>query len=73
MLFRSRVRLGIGHPRTLQLKIAPVDFVLQPFSNAELREWDPVLDDVAAATELILAGKMVQAQNKFHKAAAPKG
>lgn len=62
-----RIRVGIGHPTSLNLRIAPVDYVLQPFSDDELSRLDPVLDKVAEAIEMIIAGDVLKAMNEFNK------
>jgi PTH1 family peptidyl-tRNA hydrolase len=67
-----RVRIGIGHPSKLQLRIATVDWVLQHYSQNELNQLDPVLDDVADAVELIVKGQITQAMNKFNRREPPK-
>lgn len=70
-----RVRVGIGHPRRAggdnpEAQTRPTqgvaDYVLDPFEGEELQALDEVLDDVAAAVELILDGQMQQAMSKFH-------
>lgn len=61
-----RVRLGIGHPRALNLKHDVADYVLGQIPNTQ---WD-ALEDLFRATkqaiEMILNGKMKEAQNQFH-------
>jgi peptidyl-tRNA hydrolase, PTH1 family len=61
-----RIRLGIGHPNQLGLRISPEDYVLQPFSDEELKNVDTVADEVADAVELILSGQAHTAMNKYH-------
>jgi PTH1 family peptidyl-tRNA hydrolase len=67
-----RVRIGIGHPSKLQLRIQTVDWVLQSFSQSELNELDPLLDDAASAVELIIKGQMTQAMNRFNRREPPQ-
>jgi PTH1 family peptidyl-tRNA hydrolase len=67
-----RVRIGIGHPSKLQLRIQTVDWVLQSFSQPELKELDPLLDDAAGAIELIVKGQMTQAMNRYNRREPPK-
>jgi PTH1 family peptidyl-tRNA hydrolase len=67
-----RIRVGIGHPSKLQLRIAPVDWVLQHYSQSELNQLDPLLDDIAAAVELIIRGQVTQAMNRYNRREAPK-
>lgn len=62
-----RVRIGIGHPRALNLRIQPVDYVLQPFSDQELKGLDPLLDEVAGAVEQMIAGDMLGAMNRYNR------
>jgi peptidyl-tRNA hydrolase, PTH1 family len=63
-----RIRIGIGHPRALNLKIQPVDYVLQQFSDQELEWLDPLLDRVAEATERVLSGDVKGAMTEFNRA-----
>ena len=62
-----RVRLGIGHPTALSLRIAPVDYVLQNFTDDELVRLDPLLNQVGQAIELIIGGQMKKAMNEFNR------
>jgi PTH1 family peptidyl-tRNA hydrolase len=62
-----RVRVGIGHPRALNLPIQPVDYVLQQFSDGELDGLDPLMDKAAEAIEMILAGDVLKAMTKFNQ------
>lgn len=67
-----RVRVGIGHPSRLEGKpelarMSPADFVLQIFSDQELQELDPLLDDLVDATESILRGQIREAMTKHHR------
>ena len=62
-----RVRLGIGHPTALSLRIAPVDYVLQNFTDSELIGLDPLLNQVGQAIELIIGGQMKKAMNEFNR------
>jgi len=41
-----RIRIGIGHPRTLGLPISPADWVLGKFTDAELDLLRPVIHDI---------------------------
>jgi PTH1 family peptidyl-tRNA hydrolase len=63
-----RVRIGVGHPRALGLPLDPADYVLQPFSDSELQKLDPLLDEIAEAVELLLAGEATRAMNRFNRA-----
>jgi PTH1 family peptidyl-tRNA hydrolase len=62
-----RVRIGIGHPSRLDLRIQTADWVLQNYSQSELNDLDPLLDDVTTAVELIVKGHMTQAMNRFNR------
>ena len=70
-----RIRIGVGHPRNLvgedssSSKTARnvVDYVLQNFTDEELRQLDPLLDDVARATEMLFKGDSTAAQNRFNR------
>jgi PTH1 family peptidyl-tRNA hydrolase len=71
-----RVRLGIGHPArpvqgadcklTRNGRISPADYVLQCIDDEEIKNLDPLFDDMAAAIELILQGQIQTAMNKYH-------
>ena len=63
-----RVRVGIGHPRALNLPIQPVDYVLQQFSDSELEALDPLMDRAAEAIEMIIAGDVLRAMTRFNQA-----
>lgn len=60
-----RVRIGVGKPEG-QNGPAVHDYVLQPFTNHELKLLDQVLDDVSEAVELILKGRVEEAMNRYH-------
>lgn len=62
-----RIRVGIGHPASLGLKIAPVDYVLQPYSDPELTQLDGVLDRIAEAARRMIDGDVRGAMNEFNK------
>jgi PTH1 family peptidyl-tRNA hydrolase len=70
-----RVRIGVGHPRSLTPEQASasktarnvVDYVLQNFNDDELRQLDQVLDNVAQAVEMMIQGEATQAQNRFNR------
>ena len=62
-----RVRIGIGHPRELGLRVPPVDYVLQQFSDGELKTLDETLDTAAQAVEVLIKGDAKAAQNKFNR------
>jgi PTH1 family peptidyl-tRNA hydrolase len=65
-----RIRIGIGHPSKTSAPGAAravVDYVLQPFSDAELDNLDPLLDNVAEAVEKILRGDVRGAMTEFNR------
>jgi PTH1 family peptidyl-tRNA hydrolase len=69
-----RVRVGIGHPSrgvhvSAQSNYARtvVDYVLQNFTDQELQELDPLLDDVRKAVELIIQDQATRAMNLYNR------
>jgi PTH1 family peptidyl-tRNA hydrolase len=62
-----RIRIGIGHPRSLNLKMEPVDYVLGQFSDEELSGLDPLFDRVGKAVEMIIAGDVKHAMTEFNR------
>lgn len=61
-----RLRVGIGHPRSLQLNQGVADFVLHRPRQDEQIEIDRAIDRVAAETRLLIAGDMAEAQRLLH-------
>jgi peptidyl-tRNA hydrolase, PTH1 family len=61
-----RVRIGIGHPRALNLQLQPVDYVLQQFSDGELENLDGLFGNVEKAVKRILDGDVRGAMNEFN-------
>lgn len=61
-----RLRLGIGHPRTLGLSQQVVDFVLHQPRKEELPEIERVLDRCLLAWPKIAAGDFAGAQQQLH-------
>lgn len=61
-----RVRVGIGHPSKVGSRLAVVDYVLEQFSDQELKELDNLLEDVADAVELMIGGEVAKAMNRFN-------
>lgn len=59
-----RIRIGIGRPIGRQ---PPADFVLRDFSAAERVQLPGILDEGAAAVELIVAHGVERAQNEIHR------
>lgn len=63
-----RLRLGIGHPRTLGLAQQVAAFVLNPPRKDELNEIEGVIDRCRAITPALLRGEFPQAVNQLHEA-----
>jgi len=63
-----RLRLGIGHPRTLGLAQQVVDFVLHPPRREEQDAIDAAIDDCRAVMPLLLAGDFDRATARLHGA-----
>ncbi len=68
-----RVRIGVGHPRELGLRISPADYVLQPFTDDELIGVDRVLDRVSLAVERLVQGDVKGAMNEFNAGPPQQG
>ncbi|RTZ40669.1 aminoacyl-tRNA hydrolase [Candidimonas sp. SYP-B2681] len=63
-----RLRLGIGHPRTLGLAQQVAAFVLNPPRRDELKEIEAVIDRCRAITPALLRGEYQQAMSQLHEA-----
>jgi PTH1 family peptidyl-tRNA hydrolase len=63
-----RLRLGIGHPRSLGLAQQVAAFVLNPPRKDELKEIEGVIDRCRAITPALLRGEFPQAVNQLHEA-----
>jgi len=63
-----RLRIGIGHPRSLQLNQGVADFVLHRPRQDEQIEIDRSIDRVAAEAALLVRGDMPEAQRLLHTA-----
>ncbi|HEY9571787.1 MAG TPA: aminoacyl-tRNA hydrolase [Pusillimonas sp.] len=63
-----RLRLGIGHPRTLGLAQQVAAFVLNAPRREELKEIEEVIDRCRAITPALLRGEFAQATNQLHEA-----
>ncbi|MCD9473062.1 hypothetical protein CJF26_21455 [Photobacterium phosphoreum] len=61
-----RLRLGIGHPRTLGLAQQVAAFVLNPPRRDELKQIEHVIDRSRAILSALLDGKFDQAINQLH-------
>ncbi|NYT86881.1 aminoacyl-tRNA hydrolase [Pollutimonas harenae] len=63
-----RLRIGIGHPRTLGLAQQVAAFVLNPPRREELTQIEGVIDRCRAITPALLRGEFAQATNQLHEA-----
>jgi PTH1 family peptidyl-tRNA hydrolase len=61
-----RLRIGIGHPRTLQLQQEVADFVLHPPRKNEQALIDDAVDRGEGIVELLAEGKFEAAMLKLH-------
>jgi len=63
-----RMRLGIGHPRTLALEQAVIDFVLHRPSRDDRAKIDQAIDAGLDTVPDLLAGRLEQAMKRLHTA-----
>src|SRR3546814_428936 len=63
-----RLRIGIGHPRTLGLAQQVAAFVLNPPHREELTQIEGVIDRCRASAPALLRGEFAQATNQLHEA-----
>lgn len=63
-----RLRMGIGHPRTLGLAQQVAAFVLNPPRRDELSEIEGVIDRCRAIAPALLRGEFTQAMSQLHEA-----
>ena len=61
-----RLRLGIGHPRTLQMTQEVADFVLHPPSREHQQQIDAALDRALDVLPSLLQGQFERAMLKLH-------
>jgi PTH1 family peptidyl-tRNA hydrolase len=61
-----RLRIGIGHPRPLQLEQEVADFVLHPPRHDEQTLIDEAIDRGEGIIELLACGKFEAAMKKLH-------
>ncbi|MDX3905910.1 MAG: aminoacyl-tRNA hydrolase [Pigmentiphaga sp.] len=61
-----RLRVGIGHPRSLGLAQQVVDFVLHPPGREEQARIDETLDRARAIVPALLKGEFEQAMQQLH-------
>jgi PTH1 family peptidyl-tRNA hydrolase len=62
-----RLRIGIGHPRTLGLQQQVVDFVLHPPRREELTRIEEVIDRCRAVVPHLLDGQFDKAVQQLHR------
>ena len=62
-----RLRLGIGHPRTLNLQQQVADFVLHPPRREDQTMIDDAVTRSRAVMPLLLAGDFVKATEQLHR------
>lgn len=62
-----RLRIGIGHPRTLGLAQQVAGFVLNPPKRDELTEIEAVIDRARAILPTLLAGDFARATAQLHE------
>lgn len=62
-----RLRVGIGHPRTLGVAQQVAAFVLNPPRRDELKEIEGVIDRCRAITPALLRGEFDQAISQLHE------
>jgi PTH1 family peptidyl-tRNA hydrolase len=65
-----RLRIGIGHPRTLNLRQDVADFVLHPPRREEEQAIDGALERAESVIELAAAGQFPAAMTRLHTGAA---
>jgi len=61
-----RMRIGIGHPRTLELEQAVIDFVLHRPSRDDRAKIDQAIDAGLGCVPDLLAGRIEQAMKRLH-------
>lgn len=62
-----RMRIGIGHPARLGLRIGVADYVLQPLNDDECVELDRLLDKLVRAAELLVRGDARAAMTQYNR------
>jgi peptidyl-tRNA hydrolase, PTH1 family len=69
-----RIRIGIGQGLLpTGRKIPAEQWVLDPFTDDELKQLDGMLNDICEATTLVLRGEMTRAMNRFNASPKEKG
>ncbi len=71
LLNYHRVRIGIGRPAPGN-PIPIVNYVLQPYSDAELEGLNQLLPRVAQAVERMIGGDVLGAMTEFNRETVPK-
>lgn len=61
-----RIRLGIGHPRTQNLRMDVSDYVLGKIPDPQWENLEDLFKRAEEGMKLILNGKMNEAMRKFH-------
>lgn len=67
-----RLRIGIGHPRSLQLNQGVADFVLHRPRLEEQIDIDRAIDRITAEALTIVRGDMAEAQRLLHPSVSPR-
>lgn len=67
-----RLRLGIGHPRSLALEQAVIDFVLHRPSRDQRALIDEAIDRSLGVIDDMVAGRTEQAMHRLHTGAASR-
>lgn len=62
----TRVRLGIGHPRTFNMRMDVADYVLGKIPDDQWDELEPLFKKAEEGIRLVLKGDILKAMNKFH-------
>jgi PTH1 family peptidyl-tRNA hydrolase len=62
----QRVRLGIGHPRTQNLRIDVADYVLGRIPDSQWNELESLFEKAERGIEMMILGKINEAMNRFH-------
>jgi PTH1 family peptidyl-tRNA hydrolase len=63
-----RVRIGIGHARSVHPGMDLADYVLGQFTQAECDTLDTVFGNVEKASRLLIAGELKKAMNDYNTA-----
>jgi PTH1 family peptidyl-tRNA hydrolase len=66
-----RLRIGVGHPRTLQLTQEVADFVLHPPSREHAQAIEGAIERALEVVPQLIAGQFERAMMKLHRAPAP--